>query len=54
MITVSPQNEEDKHDLQSTNCICNCDVEFSDGEMIIIHNLIDINLKTKWITSVWQ
>lgn len=41
MIIIVPTNDIKEHDEESTICECNPTIEFTNGEMLIIHNAFD-------------
>lgn len=50
MITVSiPATDSKAHDIWSTACECNCEVEFMEnGNMVICHQAFDLSQVEAW------
>lgn len=46
MTSVAPIEE--THDIFESTCECFPDVEFVNGHMLVVHNLKDETLETKW------
>lgn len=48
MVVVCPLFDSDQHELNDTACGCGCQVQFVEGEMLLIHNQFNSEITTDW------